>query len=55
MEELERNHIQEVLEKTGWRIRGRNGAAEILGLKPSTLYARMNKLGIERPAATSKY
>ncbi|PKN67320.1 MAG: Fis family transcriptional regulator [Deltaproteobacteria bacterium HGW-Deltaproteobacteria-15] len=47
MEQLERKHIQEVLEKTRWRIRGRNGAAEILGLKPSTLYARMKKLGVE--------
>jgi formate hydrogenlyase transcriptional activator len=49
MEELEREHIQEILEKTGWRIRGRNGAAEILGLQPSTLYARMKKLGVRRP------
>ncbi|PKN28748.1 MAG: Fis family transcriptional regulator [Deltaproteobacteria bacterium HGW-Deltaproteobacteria-21] len=47
MEQLERKHIQEVLEKTRWRIRGRSGAAEILGLKPSTLYARMKKLGVE--------
>ena len=53
MEELERRHIQDVLEKTNWRIRGRNGAAEILGLKPSTLYARMKKLGVERPATQS--
>ena len=53
MEELERRHIQDVLGKTNWRIRGRNGAAEILGLKPSTLYARMKKLGVERPAAQS--
>ncbi len=53
IEQLERNHIQEVLEKTNWRIRGRNGAAEILGLNPSTLYARMKKLGIERPATQS--
>jgi formate hydrogenlyase transcriptional activator len=48
MEALEREHIQDVLKKTNWRIRGRNGAAEILGLNPSTLYARMKKLGIER-------
>lgn len=48
MEELERVHIQEILEKTNWRIRGRNGAAEILGLQPSTLYARMKKLGVRR-------
>jgi len=54
IEELERNHIQNVLEKTNWRIRGKNGAAEILGFKPSTLYARMKKLGVERPATPSK-
>ncbi len=53
IQELERQHIHEVLEKTNWRIRGKNGAAEILGLHPSTLYARMKKLGIERPAAPS--
>jgi formate hydrogenlyase transcriptional activator len=53
LEELERKHIREVLEKTNWRIRGRNGAAEILGLKPSTLYARMKKLGVDRPEKPS--
>jgi formate hydrogenlyase transcriptional activator len=55
MEELERKHIQEILEKTNWRIRGRNGAAEILGLKPSTLYSRMKKLGVKRPATQSTF
>lgn len=45
---MERMHITSVLEKTGWRIRGRNGAAEILGLKPTTLNSRMKKLGIRR-------
>jgi len=45
---VERNHILEVLEKTGWKISGRNGAAEVLGLKESTLRARMKKLGIKR-------
>jgi len=53
LEELERRHIQEILEKTKWRIRGRNGAAEILGLNPSTLYARMKKLGLERSEESS--
>lgn len=45
---VERNHILEVLENTGWKISGRNGAAEVLGLKESTLRARMKKLGIKR-------
>lgn len=46
LEEAERRHIAAVLEKTGWRIKGRHGAAELLGLKPSTLYTKMNKLHI---------
>ena len=48
MEEIQREHIFRVLEKTHWRIRGHNGAAEILDLKPTTLENRMNKLGIHR-------
>ena len=47
--EREKQHILHVLEATGWRIRGANGAAEILDLKPSTLESRMSKLGIHRP------
>jgi transcriptional regulator with GAF, ATPase, and Fis domain len=43
------NHIVDVLESVQWRVYGKNGAAEILGLKPSTLQHRMKKLGIERP------
>jgi formate hydrogenlyase transcriptional activator len=46
MEETEYQHIMDVLSRTGWRIKGTNGAATLLGLKPSTLYSRMNKLGI---------
>jgi transcriptional regulator with GAF, ATPase, and Fis domain len=49
MEEVDREHIGRVLEMTGWRIRGRNGAAEMLGVKPTTLETRMAKLGIHRP------
>ena len=46
--ELERDHILQVLRKTFWRIEGRNGAAAILGLNPSTLRGRMRKDGIRR-------
>jgi PAS domain S-box-containing protein len=46
--ELEHDHILQVLENTGWRIEGRNGAALLLGLNPSTLRARMRKYGIVR-------
>jgi len=48
LEESQRRHIRAVLDQTGWRVRGRNGAAEILGLKPSTLESKMAKLGIRR-------
>jgi PAS domain S-box-containing protein len=44
--EAEREHILKTLESTGWRIKGRRGAAERLDMEPSTLYSRMQKLGI---------
>jgi transcriptional regulator with GAF, ATPase, and Fis domain len=48
LDTIERNHITTILEKTGWRVKGNNGAAEILGLHPATLFSRMKKLGIKR-------
>ncbi len=52
--EVERRHILAVLERARWRIRGPQGAANVLGLKPTTLEARMAKLGIKRaPGASS--
>jgi PAS domain S-box-containing protein len=45
---LEVEHIRAVLEATNWRIRGNGGAAERLGLKPTTLESRMARLGITR-------
>lgn len=53
IEGMERKHITSVLDRTGWRIRGRNGAAELLGLKPTTLHSKMKKLGIMRLNALS--
>jgi formate hydrogenlyase transcriptional activator len=50
MEEVERAHIKMVLEACGWKILGKNGASEYLGLKRTTLQSRMKKLGIKRPA-----
>jgi formate hydrogenlyase transcriptional activator len=47
-EEVERNHILKVMEIVGWRVRGQGGAAEILGLKATTLESRMQKLGVVR-------
>jgi transcriptional regulator with GAF, ATPase, and Fis domain len=44
--EAEREHILKTLESTSWRIKGPHGAAARLDLQPSTLYSRMQKLGI---------
>jgi formate hydrogenlyase transcriptional activator len=48
LEQVERRHIQSVLQKTDWVIEGDRGAAKILDLHPNTLRSRMKKLGIER-------
>ena len=48
LEELEQEHILQVLEMTGWRVSGEKGAAKLLGLKRTTLEARMKKLNIAR-------
>ncbi|MEH6535133.1 MAG: sigma 54-interacting transcriptional regulator [Psychroserpens sp.] len=48
LETVERDYIIKVLEITNWKIRGKNGAAEILGLKPTTLESRMKKRDIRR-------
>jgi len=49
LEKVEHDHIVRVLEQTHWKVSGKNGASEILGLNVSTLRARMRKLGIRRP------
>ena len=46
--QLERDYIVQILEETHWKISGQSGAAEILGLNPSTLRGRMRKLNIKR-------
>ena len=48
MRERERNNLLAVLEKSGWRVKGANGAAELLGIKPTTLVSRIKKLGLKR-------
>lgn len=53
LEEVERNHIIKVLEETGWRIEGKHGAAARLGLNPSTLRSRIEKLNIQKPQKTN--
>ena len=55
LEDMERMHVMAVLEKTGWRISGQGGAAELLGLKRTTLYSKIKKLGIKQSSkAVSK-
>ena len=49
MADVQKAHIQSVVESCGWRIRGIGGAAERLGLRPTTLETRMAKLGLRRP------
>ena len=51
LDDVLRNHIKKVLRQTNWKIDGENGAAELLGLKPSTLRDRMKKLNIVRPSS----
>ncbi|MFW5686498.1 MAG: helix-turn-helix domain-containing protein, partial [Spirochaetota bacterium] len=50
LDEVVRTHIERALETTGGRVYGEGGAAELLGLKPTTLQSRMAKLGISRVA-----
>jgi transcriptional regulator with GAF, ATPase, and Fis domain len=49
LEDVEKAHIRAILESTSWRVRGFGGAADQLGLKPTTLETRMAKLGLRRP------
>jgi formate hydrogenlyase transcriptional activator len=49
LEEAERQHILRALRQTEWRIAGPRGAAAVLGMKRTTLQARIRKLGIRRP------
>jgi transcriptional regulator with GAF, ATPase, and Fis domain len=53
LDEGQRRHIARVLARTGGKIYGKGGAAELLGLKPSTLQSRMKKLALERGSFTA--
>jgi transcriptional regulator with GAF, ATPase, and Fis domain len=52
MREYERENLVAALEAAGWRIHGPRGAAALLGIKPTTLASRMQKLGLRRPQRT---
>jgi len=49
LQDMERRHVLRVLDRTEWRIYGPKGAAEQLGVNPSTLRSRLKKLGLKRP------
>jgi len=51
LDTMQRNHILSILEKCNWKISGKNGASELLDLKPSTLRDKMSKLGIKKPTS----
>ena len=51
MQRRERENLCIVLNKTGWRIRGADGAAELLGVKPTTLISRIKKMGLRRESS----
>ena len=46
----EHQNLLAVLQKTGWKVKGAGGAAELLGVSPTTLFARVQKNGLKRPA-----
>jgi transcriptional regulator with GAF, ATPase, and Fis domain len=46
----ERDNLLSVLQEANWKIKGADGAAELLGVKPTTLLARMKKWGLKKPA-----
>jgi transcriptional regulator with GAF, ATPase, and Fis domain len=48
LDDAQKAHVERVLELTGGRVYGKAGAAELLGVKPSTLQSRMKKLGVRR-------
>jgi transcriptional regulator with GAF, ATPase, and Fis domain len=48
MRHRERENLFAVLRKTGWKIKGVDGAAELLGVKPTTLISRIEKMGLKR-------
>ena len=50
MREFQKNNLVAALKQTDWRVSGPDGAAELLGIKPTTLADRIRTLGIRKPA-----
>ena len=53
LERLERDNLLLALEAANWKIKGPDGAAELLGVKPTTLLSRMDKWGLKKPESAS--
>jgi transcriptional regulator with GAF, ATPase, and Fis domain len=53
MRQRERDNLRAVLDAAGWKIKGADGAAELLGVKPTTLLSRMKKMGLKKPKPQS--
>jgi transcriptional regulator with GAF, ATPase, and Fis domain len=49
LQRRERENLLVILQKANWKIKGADGAAELLGVKPTTLVTRMKKMGLRRP------
>jgi transcriptional regulator with GAF, ATPase, and Fis domain len=49
LQRRERDNLLLVLEAANWKIKGPDGAAELLGVKPTTLLSRMQKWGLKKP------
>jgi transcriptional regulator with GAF, ATPase, and Fis domain len=48
----ERDNLLRILNKANWKIKGPDGAAELLGVKPTTLLSRIEKWGLKKPAVS---
>jgi DNA-binding NtrC family response regulator len=55
LQRRERENLLTALKKTGWKIKGADGAAELLGVKPTTLISRIKKMGLRRREATAAF
>jgi transcriptional regulator with GAF, ATPase, and Fis domain len=51
LQRRERENLLQILERSNWKVMGPDGAAELLGVKPTTLMTRMKKMGLNRPAS----
>jgi len=50
LQRRERENLLVILQKTNWKIKGADGAAELLGVKPTTLITRIKRMGLKRPS-----